>query len=108
MRLFSRPVTVIHTSGTSVDSSGRPTRTTTTTTVKCAYRHRLSSDVFDGGVVVTEEITFYMPPQTAVQPADTLTMSGDLYEVVSDPFEVWNHRAGSVHHLEVRGRKVDR
>lgn len=108
MRLFSKPVSLTHTSSNTVDSSGRPSKVTTTSTVMCAYRHRLASDAFDGGVVVTDEITFYMPPQTAVQPSDTLLMGGSKYEVVSDPFPVWNHRSGVIHHLEVRGRMVNR
>ena len=106
--LLSKPVTVTHTTATSVDSTGRPTRTTTATSTTAGYRHRSSADTFDGGLIVTDEITFYLPAATAVAPSDTITMDTDVYEVIAEPFPAWNHRKAEVHHLEVRARKVTR
>lgn len=108
MRLFTRPVTITRTVSTGVDAMGRPTKATTTTTVNCAYRQRFSSDTFDGGLVASDDVTFYFPPATQVAAADLITLGSDTYEVVSEPFGVWNHRTASLHHLEVRGRKASR
>lgn len=108
LTLLSRPVTVVHTTATSVDTAGRPTRTTTSTSVNAGYRHRSSADSFDGGLIVTDEITFYLPPTTVVSASDTILLGTESYEVVSEPFEAWNHRRADVHHLEVRARRVTR
>lgn len=105
MSLLSKPITVVHTSSTSVDSSGRPTRVTTSTATTAGYRHRLASDTFDGQLVVIDEVTFYVPPATVIAIGDSITLDGDNYEVVSDPFPSFNHRSATVHHLAVRGRK---
>ena len=108
LRLFTKTVTLTHTAGTSVDSAGRPTRTSTVSTVRCAFKHRLASDTLDGGLVVSDEITFYMPPETSVAASDSITMDGCVYEVISDAFPVWNHRFETTHHVEVRGRRTHR
>ena len=105
MTLLSKPVTVTHTTATSTDTSGRPTRTTTATSTTAGYRHRSSADTFDGGLIVTDEITFYLPPDTVIAASDTITMDTDVYEVVSEPFGAWNHRKAEIHHLEVRARR---
>lgn len=107
-RLFSKHATITRKTASGVDAAGRPTTTTSTTTTKCGYRHRLASDTFDGGLVVTDEITFYFPAGTVATPGDTITIDGDLYEVVSEPFHAWNHRTGATHHVEIRGRMVSR
>jgi hypothetical protein len=106
--LFSKPVTVTHTSTTGVDAAGRPTRVVTSRQVSCAFKHRLAHDESNGGLIVTDEITFYMPPDTVIAPSDSILLDGNAYEVISDPFPVWNHRRGYVHHLQVRGGRANR
>lgn len=108
MGLFTKPMTVKHVTGTGTDANGRPTKTVTTTNVTGGYRHRLTTDTFDGSMIVTDEWTAYMPPATAIAVGDIVTIDSDDFEVVSKPFPAWNHRLSGVHHLEVRLRQVTR
>lgn len=105
MTLLSKLATVTHTSSSTVDAMGRPVATTVTSQVPCAFRHRLANDGLNGGVIATDETTFYFDPSAVLAPGDLITLDGDEYEVVSDPFPKTNFRTASVHHLEVRGRK---
>lgn len=105
MRLLSKSVTLTHTSSSSVDAMGRPTASTTSAQVLCAFKHRLANDTIDGATVATDETTFYFDPATTVAVGDTIALDGDVYEVVSDPFPQTNFRTAGVHHLQVRGRK---
>ena len=105
MRLLSKTVTVTHTISTGTDAYGRPTRTASIESVPCAFRHRLANDGLNGGIVATDETTFYFDPATVVAVGDSILLDGDEYEVVSDPFPQTNFRTAGVHHLVVRGRK---
>ena len=105
MTLLSKTATITHTASSTVDAMGRPVASTTVASVPCAFRHRLANDSLNGGVITTDETTFYFDPSAILAPGDLITVDGDTYEVVSDPFPQTNFRTASVHHLEVRGRK---
>ena len=105
MRLLSKTVTITHTSSTTVDAMGRPVPTAATSDVPCAFKHRLANDILTGSTIATDETTFYFDPSTVITLGDLITLDGDTYEVVSDPFPQTNFRTAATHHLQVRGRK---
>jgi hypothetical protein len=106
-RLFSEPVDVIVTVET-ISSSGRVTKSETSTQVKGAFRQRVAVDAFNDGVVVSDEVAVYLPPGTLVGIGDALVIRGQRYEVVSTAFPQVNFRTTEVHHLEVRARRSQR
>lgn len=108
MSVFTKPMTVTHYTDAGLDADGRPVQSETTATVTAGYRHREAVDRFDAGLVVVDEWIAYMPPDTAVAVGDKVLIAEGELEVVSQPFPVWNHRRGLVHHLEVRLRRVQR
>lgn len=105
MRLLSKTVTLTHTSSSTVDAMGRPVLSASISSVPCAFKHRLANDILTGSTIATDETTFYFDPATVIAVGDLITLDGDEYEVVSDPFPQTNFRTAAVHHLQVRGRK---
>jgi hypothetical protein len=108
-KLFSEPVTVISVAEAPGDD-GRPVETITgTVEVLGAYRHRASIDTLDDGLVLTDEMVLYLPPQVAsIGAGDRVVVKGDEYEVVSTGFPQTNFRTTAVHHVEVRARRSQR
>jgi hypothetical protein len=106
-RLFSEPIDVIVVAET-VSAAGRVTKSETSTQVRGAFRQRVAVDAFNDGVVVSDEVAVYLPPDTLVGIGDALAIRGQRYEVVSTAFPQVNFRTTEVHHIEVRARRSQR
>jgi hypothetical protein len=104
---FRKPMSLVH---YSVDpTSRRPSRSAgAAITVKGAVRHRLDDRLEDAGQIVKQEHLVYLPPGTVITDGDELTYDGDTWVVVGNPFEAWNQRTNTCHHLEVRVRGAQR
>jgi hypothetical protein len=110
LRLLSRPVAITRRAPDGVDSEGRPiVEDESVETLGAAWQTRTAS-TFDGGLVLTDEVTIALPPDATILPGDFVSFADEdgEYEVVSDPFGVYNQRTKQVHHLELRARKAAR
>ena len=105
--LFSESIGIFNVSR-EVGDDGRTTATETPTMVKGAFRQRVTADGFNEGVVATDEIVVYIPPDSLVDVGDRVEVRGERYEVISTAFPQVNFRKGRVHHLEVRVRRSTR
>ncbi len=104
---FRKPMSLVHYS--TDPTSRRPSRAAAAAvTVLGAVRHRLDDRLQDAGEIVKQEHLVYLPPATAITEGDELSYDGDTWVVVGNPFEAWNQRTNTCHHLEVRVRGAQR
>lgn len=106
-RLFREPMTLL-TVHEAVGADGRLTRISEESEVLGAFRQRSAIDSFNAGVVVTDEVIAYLPPDTATGVGDRLVVRDATYEVTSTAFPQVNLRTGEAHHVEVRLRRSQR
>jgi hypothetical protein len=108
LRLLTKPMTLHRRTVGATDAAGRPTATIEEVSLSGGLSHSRAADSFDGGLVIVDELSVYLPPDTEVAPGDVVEVDGGRYEVVSEPFAAWNHRRGDAHHLEVKVRRAGR
>lgn len=105
--LITRPCTITHrSSGQQTDSYGNEIPTETTTTTVCELQQRRRDEpTGEGEVSSTDWVAFFLPGE-ALTTADRLTVDGETYELVGDPWTARNPRTGDVSHIEASVRKV--
>lgn len=91
-----------------VGADGRVSVSEEVEAVLGAFRQRAAIDSLNAGIVVTDEVVAYLPPDVAIAVGDALDVRGERYEVVSTAFPQVNFRTGLAHHCEVRVRRSQR
>jgi hypothetical protein len=105
--LFREQMSIIRVTET-VNASGRVEKSEEVEAVRGAFRQRASIDALSDGVIVTDEVVVYLPPDAVVAVGDRLEVRGNQYEVRSTTFPQVNFRTGLSHHCEVRVRRSQR
>lgn len=110
-RLFTKPITLIARVQSGEDSWGNEVWTETPITVLGYYRQMRTGDrdVLAANVVY-ENIEVFLPADTPAGPYDAVELSihglTERMEIVGQPAEEWNARAGEVNHLKMLVRRA--
>ncbi len=104
---LSRPcvVTARADSGT-LDDYGNPTVAETTTETVCELQQQRRSEAGDQGETSDTHWLLVLPPETLIESADTVTVDGDVYEVVGDPWHAVLPSTGLETHVEASLRRT--
>lgn len=64
-----------------------------------------SRDEAEGAISQTNWVLF-LPPATAIDTNDVVTVDGESYEVTGDPWQAFNPRTGEFEHVEASLRRT--
>ena len=93
-------------SGT-VDDYGDETTDETTVTIVCELQQQQRNETTDPGTIADSTWLLILPAGITLGAADTVTIGGDAYEVIGEPWQARNPRTQAASHIEATVRKVE-
>lgn len=105
--LMNRACTITHRQAGTVDSYGDETTDETTVTTVCELQQQRRSETTDPGTIADSSWLLILPADTALGAGDTVTVSGEAYEVHGEPWTARNPRTDAASHVEATVRKVE-
>lgn len=105
--LLTLSCSITHRTASTVDSYGDETSTTATVTTVCELQQRQRSETTDPGTIADSSWLLILPAATTIGPGDSVTISGDAYEVHGEPWQARNPRTAAASHIEATVRKVE-
>lgn len=104
-RLLTQPLTIQTVDANAINSAGDVTKTVTASTDVLGYlEQRTSAEHEQDRDTTTADWTCYLPAGTTIGPTDRVVYGALRFEVVDNPWPVWNPRTAQVHHIEVQLR----
>ena len=102
-KLLNRPCTVVHRSpsNTEEDAYGNFIPVETATETVCELQQHPGSDSESEDQVSANRWALFLPAETESGSADTVTIDGEDYEVLAEPWNARNPRSQTVSHIEV-------
>lgn len=104
--LLTLTCTITRRAASTVDAYGDETSTETTTTTVCELQQRQRTEQTDPGTIAESTWLLVLPAGTGVAAGDTVTVAGDAYEVIGEPWGARNPRTTSTSHVEATVRRV--
>lgn len=105
--LLTLDCTITHRTASTADAYGDETSTTATVTTVCELQQRQRSETTDPGTIADSTWLLILPAGTTIGPGDSVTISGDAYEVHGEPWQARNPRTAVASHIEATVRKVE-
>ena len=105
--LLTLACTITHRTASTDDSYGDETTTTSTVSTVCELQQKQRSETTDPGTIADSSWLLILPAGTTLSAGDTVTISGDDYEVHGEPWAARNPRTATASHVEATVRKVE-
>jgi hypothetical protein len=105
-RLMTMPCTITPMGVTSRDAANDDVITAGTPVSTVCYLHQTARNETASGATVDETFALYLPPATAIEADDRITVDGNTYEVDGPPWRAFNPRSQAHTHLEATVRRV--
>lgn len=105
--VMSEAMSVIRRTST-VGADGRPVVTEVSEPCTGAFKHRMTIDNFDAGVVTSNEVTVYVYTGALPEVGDVMVIRGERFESVGIAHPMVSRATNVVHHHEVRVRRTER
>jgi hypothetical protein len=92
-------------SGT-IDDYGDETTDETTVTTVCELQQQQRNETTDPGTIADSTWLLILPAGTTIGPGDSVTINGDGYELVGEPWAARNPRTELASHVECTVKRV--
>lgn len=104
--LLTRPVTISTPAGAGTnDAYGNENEAADTVTTVCELQQRQRTEDGETGVATGDWLLF-LPAGTVLKSSSTVTVDGVTYEVVGDPWPVWDPFQQDPSHIEATLRRT--
>ena len=104
---LTRPCTIRRrTAGEAVNDYGDPVLTTTETETFCEIQQRQRDEGDDQGEMSDTRWLLVLAAGEQIGSADTVIVDGHAFELVGDPWPVWDRLVGATDHIEATLRRT--
>ena len=104
--LLTLDCTITHRTASTADAYGDETSTTATVTTVCELQQRQRSETTDPGTIADSTWLLILPAGTTIGPGDSVTINGDGYELIGEPWAARNPRTELASHVECTVKRV--
>lgn len=89
------------------DSYGNVTLTAISRTADCYHEQNTADENTVGGDIREETWTLYVPTGDPLTSTDSVSVNGQSFEVIGQPWQTWNPRTSANGHVRATLRRTD-